>query len=55
MEEWVRDITKKPFTLKKVNSSSYIDIKIKLDDTFKLKYDSIYDYYDLPKYQNTLI
>lgn len=55
MEEWVRNITNKPFTLKKVNSSSYIDIKIKLDDEFKLKYNSIYDYYDLPKSQNTII
>jgi hypothetical protein len=55
MEEWISDITKKPFKLKKVNSSKHIDCNLKLDNEFVKKYNSIYDYYDLPKTNKTLI
>jgi len=55
MEKWVRDITNKDFKLKHVNSSSYIETKLVLDDEFKHKYNSIYDYFDLPKEKKTLI
>jgi hypothetical protein len=55
MENWVSDITKKSFKLKKVNSSKHINTKLILDDEFIKKYNSIYDYYDLPKSTKTLI
>jgi hypothetical protein len=55
LEEWVSNIINKPFKIKKVNSSNYINCKIKLDDDFIKKYDNIYDYYDLPKKEKTLI
>lgn len=55
MSEWVSDITHKPFELKNVNSSKHIDCNLKLDNDFIDKYNSIYDYYDLPKSIKTLI
>jgi hypothetical protein len=55
LEDWVSNILQKPFKIKKVNSSQYIDCKIKLDNNFIEKYDNIYDYYDLPKKEKTLI
>jgi len=55
LEKWVSDITGVNFKLKNVNSHSHIETKIKLDDEFKSKYNSIFDYYDLPKNAKTLI
>lgn len=55
MEAWISNITGKNFTLKHVNSHAYIKTKIELNDEFKNKYNSIYDYYDLPKVNKTLI
>lgn len=55
MEKWISDITNKPFKIKNVNSSSHIDCKLKLDNTFIKCYNDIYDFYDLPKTKNTLI
>jgi len=55
MEEWVSNITKKPFQLKKVNSSKHMETNLKLDSEFIKKYNNIYDYYDLPKSVKTLI
>lgn len=55
LEDWVSNITEKEFKLKHVNSHSHIKTKIELNDNFKKKYDSIYDYYDLPKNNKTLI
>jgi hypothetical protein len=52
---WVSDIIKKPFEIEKVNSSNHIECNIVLDDTFIKMYNSIFDYYDLPKIKNTLI
>jgi hypothetical protein len=55
LEEWVSNITNTNFTLKHVNSSSFIQPNLKLDDVFMERYDSIYDYYDLPKSNKSLI
>lgn len=55
LENWVSNITEKEFKLKHVNSHSHIKTKIELNDNFKNKYNSIYDYYDLPKNNKTLI
>jgi len=55
ISKWVSDITKKPFELKKVNSSKHMDTNLILDNLFIEKYDKIYNYYDLPKSINTLI
>ena len=55
LEEWVSTTLEKPFILHSVNSSKHIDSKITLNDDFIRKYDSIYDYYDLPKLTKTII
>lgn len=55
MEEWVSDITKKPFVLKNVNSSKHMESKLELNSDFIEKYNNIYDFYDLPKSNKTLI
>ena len=55
MEEWVSNITKIEFKLKHVNSSMFIQPKLKLDDEFIERYDSIYEYYDLPKSNKSLL
>jgi vacuolar-type H+-ATPase subunit I/STV1 len=55
LEEWVSTTLEKPFILHSVNSSKHIDSKITLNDDFIRKYDSIYDYYDLPKLNKTII
>ena len=55
MEHWVQTITNKPFKLKQVNSSSYIECKLKLDNLFIENYNRIYDYYDVQKDKQTLI
>ena len=55
MQDWISDITQKPFELRKVNSSKHMESNLKLDFDFIKKYNSIYDYYDLPKSAKTLI
>ena len=55
MEDWIRFTTKKPFTLEKVNSNIEEESTIKLDDAFIKAYDKVYDYYDKPKFNKTLI
>jgi hypothetical protein len=55
LEEWVSNITNTKFKLKHVNSSSFVETNIKLDTQFMVKYDSIYDYYDLPKNNKSFI
>ena len=55
LEEWVSDITNIEFKLKHVNSSSFIETDIKLDTKFMLKYDSIYQYYESPKSNKSII
>jgi hypothetical protein len=55
LEDWVSLKIGKPFKLEKSNSSVHFECNLTLNDSFKKKYESIYDYYDLPKQQKTLI
>jgi hypothetical protein len=55
METWVSNIIDNPFKIKNVNSSNHIECNIKLDDNFIKKYDTVYDYFDFPKHNKTLI
>jgi hypothetical protein len=55
LDKWVSNIIGRPFQIQKVNSSKDIECNIILNDTFIKKYYSIFDYYDLPKFKNTLI
>lgn len=55
MEEWVSNMIQKPFVLQNVNSSKHMESKLELDSDFIEKYNSIYDFYDLPKSVKTLI
>ena len=55
MEKWVSDKIGKEFNLKQVNSSQHIECSLKLNQNFKERYNSIYDYYDIPKNSKTLI
>jgi hypothetical protein len=55
LEEWVSNITNTEFKLRHVNSSSFIQTNLKLDDAFMEKYDSVYEYYDSPKSNKSVI
>ena len=55
LEKWVSEKIGKEFKLKQVNSSQHINCSLKLDQHFKDKYDSIYNFYDIPKAIKTLI
>lgn len=52
---WVSNQIGKSFEIKKVNSSKHIECNLMLDDLFREKYNSVYDYYDLPKNIKTLL
>jgi hypothetical protein len=54
-EEWVSNKLGINFVLEKSNGSQHFDCNLKLDDNFIKLYDSIYDYYDLPKQIKTLL
>jgi hypothetical protein len=55
LEEWVSNITNTEFKLKHINSSSFIETNIQLDSKFMLRYDSIYERYESPKSNNSII
>jgi hypothetical protein len=55
LEDWVSTTLGKPFKMHSANSSKHMDGNIKLDNEFIKKYNDIYDYYDFPKQQKTLI
>lgn len=55
LEEWVSNITNTEFKLKHVNSSSFVETDIQLDSKFMLRYDSIYEHYESPKSNNSII
>jgi hypothetical protein len=55
LEEWVSNVTETDFKLKHVNSSSFIELNLKLDDTFIERYDSVYEYYNSPKRTKSVI
>lgn len=54
-EEWVSNKLEIDFVLEKSNGSQQFECNLKLDDNFIKLYDSIYDYYDLPKQIKTLL
>ncbi len=55
LEDWVSNILGKPFKLESVNSSKHMECEIELNEDFIKKYNTIYDFYDLPKINKTLI
>lgn len=55
LEEWVSHKLAKPFKLEKSNGSQHFDCNIELNQKFIDIYDSIYDFYDLPKKVKTLL
>jgi hypothetical protein len=55
LDKWVSNIIGRPFEIQKVNSSKDIECNIVLDETFIKRYNDIFDYYDSPKFKNTLI
>ena len=55
LEDWVSNITNTEFKLRHVNSSSFIQTNLKFDDAFIEKYDSVYEYYDSPKSNKSVI
>ena len=55
MEKWVSNKIGKEFKLKQVNSSQHMECSLKLNQNFKERYNSIYDFYDTPKTNKTLI
>ena len=55
LEEWVSQKIGKPFKLEKSNGSQHFDCNIELNQKFIDIYDSIYDFYDLPKQIKTLL
>ncbi len=54
-ENWVSEKLDKPFKLHSVNSSKHMECDLVLDEEFIKRYNTIYDYYDLPKNNKTLI
>jgi hypothetical protein len=54
-ELWVSNIIGKPFKLEKSNSSKVFHTKLETCPNFTDKYDEIYNYFDLPKVQKSLI
>jgi hypothetical protein len=55
LEEWVSNKTGKPFKMVKSNGSQHFDCNLKMNNDFIERYNSIYDYYDIQKNNNTLI
>lgn len=55
LENWVSNKLNKPFKLHSVNSSKHMKCNLILNEDFIKRYDGIYDYYDFPKSQKTLI
>lgn len=55
LETWVSIKINKPFKLENFGSSVNYKSKLKVNDDFIQRYDTIYDYYDLPKSTKTLI
>jgi len=55
LEEWVSNKIGRPFQLHSVNSSKHMECEIVMNEEFIEKYNSVYDYYDFPKIEKTLI
>ncbi len=55
LENWVSEKLGREFKLEKSNSSNHFKTNLILNDTFIKRYNNIYDYYDLPKKEKSLI
>jgi len=55
LEEWVSNKLGKSFKLEQSNSSKHIECNLSLNSEFISRYNSIYDYYDLPKTTKTIL
>jgi hypothetical protein len=55
LENWVSTTLNKPFKIHSLNSSKHMECNLVFDDNFIKRYDSIYNHYDLPKLNKTLI
>lgn len=55
LESWVSEKLGKPFKMHSANSSKNMECKIELDSHFIERYNRIYNYYDFPKSEKTLI
>lgn len=55
MEDWVSSKLERPFKLENFNTSQHIESNVKLDNYFKIKYNSIYDIHDITKSNKTLV
>jgi len=55
LEEWVRNITNKPFKLEKINSSQHFECNFVLDKNFIHQYNRIYGMYDFQKSEKSLL
>lgn len=55
LEEWTSNKLELDFKLDKINSSQHFDCNLKLNDSFIEKYNSIFDRFDLQKYNKTIL
>jgi hypothetical protein len=55
LERWVSNKLEMNFKLEKINSSKHIECNLKLNDNFIKKYNNIFDRFDLPKNNKTII
>ena len=55
LETWVSNKLDKPFTLEKINSSQHFDCALKNTESFRKKYDSIYNKFETYKKNKTLL
>jgi hypothetical protein len=55
LEKWVSTTINKSFQIHSLNSSKHMECDLVFDENFVKKYNSIYDYYDFPKLNKTLI
>jgi len=55
LEDWVSNKTGKPFKMGKSNGSQHFECELKLNNDFIVRYNHIYDYYDIQKNNKTLI
>jgi hypothetical protein len=55
LEEWVSKKLDRSFKLEKVNSSQHYNCALELNDDFKEKYDKLYNVFDTPKINKSLI
>lgn len=55
LEQWVSNKLNLHFKLEKSNSSNHFESNLNIDEIFISKYNSIYDFFELPKNNKTII